>query len=260
MSDVDWYLTPLLVLLAVPYVGGPVAILCMFRLQVPARILFFDPETIELPQEVTGFVDSARGELTAMGFEPAAYFCLPDLVTNAKSINVLLVNARTREGAMINCIYAGAQGSPTQLKHTFTEFVTRFRDGGCVQTNNSRVLSAFRQPANDHTIQFWNEKDLGTLYAMHQRISERLSTAPPILTLTERFGDDVEQYIQTAVLQEPCDYQVEVGLLRRVEGGYRLTFKGAVVFVWQELWPWKWVRRHRLRHAARQWQQEIGMG
>src|SRR4029079_16580680 len=124
------------------YVGSPLAIYFKFRYRCPARILFFDPDKLELPGAVGAYFDPACKQLATLGFEPAAHFCLPDLVNNAKSISALFSNSRAQEGAIVNCIYAEAlREQALEAKHV--EFVPRFRDGVCVQTSNCRQVGAF---------------------------------------------------------------------------------------------------------------------
>ena len=258
MQYFHWFYLVILVLILLPYIGGPLLILSTFKFRFPTRIVFFDPDTIALPRDVAEFVEPAREKLIALGFRPEAYFCLPDVIANVKSISVLLVNTGTNEGAMVSCIYAETVGISTLIKTKYVEFITRFRDGVCVQTSNSPELGAFRHEPNDHTIQFWDLHDVAELYRRHQRISERLSAAPRKLRIVDEFRNDVEQYLQTAVLQEPLEYQVQVGLFRQVPDGYRPTLKGALVLTWQELWPWKYIRKQARLREARRWLEEIG--
>ena len=239
-----------------PFIGGPLLILATFKLKSPTRIVYFQPGTMALPLDVKQFVVPACRQLVRLGFRPVAYFKLPNLVSNAESINVLLINEATSEGAMVNCLYADALIGTIKTK--YVEFYTRFRDGVTVQTNNSKQLSAFTNAPDEHTIQFWDTQDVGELYRRHVAISKALGTGPRRNRLAEEFRDDVGDYLQEAVVREPADYQVELGLLQRVKGGYTTTLKGAVLFTWKEMWPWKLFRKAARRSEARRWLDEIG--
>lgn len=254
MSYLTWFCVAALVLVAIPYVLGPLLILATIRFRYPAKLLFFDPDDISLPGDVAEFVYPACEALVSLGFEPVAYFCLPD-VASTNSINVLLINSATDEAAMVNCIYAGWPAAP--IKSKFVEFATRFRDGMSVQTSNTRDVDAFRHPPDDHTIHFSEVEDVAALYLRHQLICERLGTTRRELKLIDHTPEEVEQYLQTNVLKEPLDYQVQEGLFRRVDDEYRPTLIGAWLLTWQELWPLKALRRAASRRNAAMWFREI---
>ena len=239
------------------YVGAPFVVLATFRMRVPTNIVFFDEQALTLPQHVRDYFDPAREALEAEGFQPVSYFCLPDLVNNAKSICTLLCNFENSDCAMINCMYSEMFGAHS-LQTAYVEFVTRFRDGVSVQTKNSHQIGAFAEPPDDHTIQFWNEKDVNEVYRRHLRICERLSSDRRRFPFQEDFQGDVEQFLQAEVLQQPLEYQVSQGLFYRVPDGYRPTLKGAFLLTWQELWPWKSIRRQRRKREAARWLAEIG--
>lgn len=257
MTDASTLLIILLLIVAFPYVGGPLLVLLTFKYRIPANIVFFDEAELTLPQHVRNYFDPVRETLESKGFQPVAHFCLPELVNNAKSISVLFSNPEDLEGALVNCIYSETLGQHA-LADAHVEFATRFRDGVSVQTNNSRQLSAFLQPTDEHTIQFSGEQDVAEIHRRHSLICEQLSSAAREFRLAEEFQNDVEQYLQSAVLKEPVEYQVSLGLFRQVSGGYRPTLKGAFRLTWQELWPWKFLRKQRRRHEAQRWLTIIG--
>jgi len=192
-----------------------------------------------------------------LGFEPSGYFTLPGALSNVKTINLLMMNRRTIDSAIVNCIYV-EEGNGYSLRNRHLEFVTRFRDGVCVQTNNSGELGSFASPPGDHTVQYWDVRDAAELYRRHQRIAEHLSTSTRWLRLVDEFGRDVQAYVSRAVLLEPLDYQVKVGRLRRVADGYVATPWGAYLMAWQLQFPWQNIRRQRARRNAQRWLAKIG--
>ena len=256
--DAKWLAVIVVLVVAVPYVLGPLLILSSFKLKSPTRIVLLDPQGLKLPRDVKQYLQPVCAQLGELGFEPVAYFCLPDLVPNAKSISVLLQNDDTADAAMTNCIYSDVVGTRTIMKTKYVEFVSRFRDGVVLQTNNSRELSAFRDEPECHTVKFWAAQDEAELYRRHLEIGKLLSRAPRTLRHVEEFRGDIKEYLQAAVIDEAADYQVEIGLLRRVADGYRPTVKGAFLLTWQELWPWKAIRRTAKRREAQRWLAEIG--
>jgi hypothetical protein len=79
-------------------------------------------------------------------------------------------------------------------------------------------VGSFRRRPNEHYVQFWDVKNIAEL---HQRICESVSSAPRKFRLATEFGDDVERYLQTVLVVEDLDTQVEAGLYRQVIDGYR---------------------------------------
>lgn len=241
---------------ALTYGGLPLLLYFVFRLKSPTTVLLFQPEALQLPKEVLAYVVPAGKQLKGLGFQPIAHFCLPDLVQNAKSISAMWVNAETLEAALVNCIFA--QGGGVEVKNFHVEFVTRFRDGSCVMTNNTAELSAFCSPSNHYTIKFWDIQDVNRLHRLHGLLCHQLGHAPKKLTVAEDYHGDVESYINQEVIRVPAEYQVERGRFRRVPEGYAMTVFGAFLMGWQEVWPFKLLRRQKAWHTSRNWLAKLG--
>src|SRR5262245_32887030 len=175
MADVwrfEWLAVVVAVGAIVVYVLGPLLLLANYRMSFPPEIVYFDAKSPKLPAEIAGFLGPAREEVVELGFRPVTHFCLPNAVTNVQSFSVMLVNDETLDGAMISCIYGrsdSAAGTNLNKVH-YLEFITRFRDGVCLQTTNSPVVGAFRKKPDDHTVHFWDVRHPAELYRLHQQI------------------------------------------------------------------------------------------
>ncbi len=254
---IENYLWVIPLLILPPYLAFPLVILATFRLNYPTTVLPLDLDESDLPSDITDFIIPVSRDLEAMGFEQVGSFGLPDLIPNVVSCSLLLVNRKSNEAVMVSSVCGTATGAG--LKTKYVEFVSRFPDGSCAQTNNSRELGAFREPPNVHTIKFWDVSEVRTLHLLHTQIASSLRMGEPRLTLYEKFDGDLEAYINQSAIGDSCEYQTKIGLMRTVEGGYRATLKGAYIFVWQELFPFKSLRRMAAWRKSRHWLKEMSL-
>lgn len=236
----------LLIFLSAPYVIGPALVYRNQRFRIPAEIVRIEPCEQALPDPIrTQFADSYEC-LTKLGFDLVGVFGLPKLVTNVQSISALYVNRRTCVVAYTSFIV----GTAAVLR--YAEFITRYKDGTVVQTNNSAEIGAFPTPAHVHTLQFWDIQEVATLHDLHRFHEARHQKSPPINRVDDEFGGNLERYIAVAAMDEEFARQLETGYLVRCSGGYRPTLKGAVIMTWQLLWPFKAIRKSRRQRNAQQ--------
>ena len=66
------------------------------------------------------------------------------------------------------------------------------------------------------------------------------------------------QYVDKAVIEETFAAQVPTGYLVPCAGGYRPTIYGACIMTWQELWPFKALRKMSRKTAAERLLRELG--
>jgi hypothetical protein len=139
------------------------------------------------------------------------------------------------------------------------EFVTRYRDGRVVQTNNAQTLSAFPIPPQCTNSYLPSVIDPVQLYAVHQAMCRRVGGGQKVLKLDEQYGGDALKYMADAILEE-LDAATKAGYMRldAGEGVYRPTAGGAIKMTYGELWPFKGVRLHRRRLRERQLLSELG--
>jgi hypothetical protein len=92
------------------------------------------------------------------------------------------------------------------------------------------------------------------LYRLHQALVEReRNSSGKILRVDEEFNGDAAAYLAASVVED-LEGQVGTGYFHRSEHekSYRPTWKGVFIMTWQELWPFKAIRRARRDHKARQ--------
>ena len=128
-----------------------------------------------------------------------------------------------------------------------------------MQTNNSSELGAFKKLPNEHTAKFWEIQDVRRLYQLHRWLLPRYSrNSRPVLLLDRDFGGDAVSYISKIALEDSFTKQIPTGYLRRCPEGFAPTIKGAMLMTWQELWPFKAIRRARCLRAANALLAEVG--
>lgn len=249
----DWllWLAGLVVLvLLVPYVLGPLLIFSTLRFRMPPTIVPIDPREHPLPEDARAYFAEAFNALTADGFELVGTIGLPDLTPNAMTLFALYAHREKLDMAMSALIVAQSNMGPA-LRTSYVEFVRNFDDEIFVQTNNSKELSSFKRLPNEFTTKFWEIRDIHQLYQLHQLLAERFrQRGSPVLRLHTVCGGDPVRYVSEDVLQETFRQQVGTGYLAETSNGFAPTIKGALLMTWQELWPFKAIRRSRERRRA----------
>lgn len=264
MLHLSWILPAiLLAMILLPYILGPLLTYIGQRYTVPTEIVPIDPATHPLPANVRARFAEGFEKLTSAGFELAGIVSLPKLVPNVQALCAMYIDRRTCD--MANTTYIIGQSFPEPLILHYTEFVTRYKDGMVVQTNNSSEIGAFPTPPEVHTLQFWNISDALQLHALHQLHRKQCEAQqhranPPLNRLDEEFGGRLERYFAIAVMEEVFAGQLTTGYLTRTPTGFRPTIKGALIMTWQNLWPFLNIRKHRRAAAAQALLAEIRRG
>lgn len=237
------------------YVVFPILIRCVFHYSVPTDYLVLDSDDLELPDEVERIVSQQTPVLNRLGFRTVATFALPKLVNNAASISMMMVNERAGDSMMISVVWS--QSTDVVIKVKYTEFVRRFANGGCLQTSNAPRIGSFRAPPNDHTLHLWHIQNVAELYRVHVMAAKSLAYGRAHLSVIEDFQGDVEAFVQRKVVAEPAEYQETIGIFRKTQGGYGLTWVGAYLLCWKELFPVKQCIRWQCRRKSLQWLSRI---
>jgi hypothetical protein len=154
--------------------------------------------------------------------------------------------------ALASTLYADKPDGPPR-RVFYVEFVSRFRDGTVVHTNNSPQPGVFG-PRPTHTAgRFPAVKEADRLYRLHQALAERHPSGLKVLRLDEEFAGEARATVAASLVEE-MEAQVKTGYLHLSpqERVYRPTCKGACLMTWKLLWPVKAIRRVlQEREAAR---------
>ncbi|MCZ7648042.1 MAG: hypothetical protein M5U26_22745 [Planctomycetota bacterium] len=242
-----WYLGLPLLLVAAPFVLGPV--LVKFTQRIPAEPEFaeLDPEE-SLPPEVYELFSQSVLGLSADGFEVMGFLSPVNPLPGQTQFLCLLVQRERRDLAMAAAIFQGAVSAQT-LQALFVEFFTPFEGGAqALLTNNTATILPFEPIPGRRVETFVSERDPRRLYRIHRALLE--SYAHPAPKPEPAPGSQAQLVI--ASMQREYEAQVGTGYLRRAEDGsaYLPTWKGACLMTWKLCWPASaWLRRRREARA-----------
>jgi hypothetical protein len=239
-----------LLFLLLTYVGGPLLIHRTMRLPTEPRLIPFALDHPSLPPEDARDFQAVADQLRPAGFEPVAGLAAPEQAPKVRAILLLLANRKARDLAMATTMYADSTAGPPR-RSFYVEFVSRFRDGTVVLTNNTSQAGVFG-PRPTHTAGYFPAvKEADRLYRLHQQLVARHPAGAKVLRLDEEFGGDARAAVAASMVEE-MEAQVKIGYLylSTHEQVYRPTCKGAFLMTWKLLWPLNAIRKARRERAA----------
>jgi hypothetical protein len=211
----------------------------------------FQPGVTPLPADVDQFFHATSWALAQQGFTIVSGLFLPSQVENVVAALIFLVNRQEQDAAACMALHNKAPGMTKTMFHC--EFMTRYKDGRVIQTNNAEPLSAFPDPPQCVNSRFPTVRDAVQLYRLHQALCRRNGSGQKSLKLDEQFGGDGLAYVADALIEE-LDEAVKAGYMRldQAAGVYRPTVMGAIKMTYGELWPYKGVRLYRRARRERE--------
>jgi hypothetical protein len=257
----EWILVAMCILgliLFVPYGLGPVLIYFTHRQAAQPTLVPFKPGITPLPDEVDKFFHSTSWALANEGFEILTGVFLPTQVENVIASLIVLINKQDATSAVAVAMHANAVGMMKSAYHV--EFVTRFKSGLTIQTNNAQPLNAFPTPPDVINSFLPSVYDPVQLYRIHQEMVRRRGTGARAWRLDDEFGGDVLMYMTVAIIEE-LEAACKAGLMRLdiPAAQYRPTVPGAFQMTYGELWPFKWLRMRRRAQQERALLSELQM-
>jgi hypothetical protein len=233
------------------YLGGPLLIFFSHKQAARPNLVPFQPGSTPLPVNVDQYFHATSWALAQQGFEIVTGMFLPSQVENVIVELIFLVNRQEKDGAICVAMHNNAPGMNQTLFHA--EFVTRYRDGRVVQTNNAESLNAFPIPPECTNSYLPSVRDPVQLYRVHQGVCRRQGGGQKILKLDEQYSGDALRYMTDAIIEE-LEAATKAGYMRFVagEGVYRPTVMGAIKMTYGELWPYKGVRLRWRTHRERE--------
>jgi hypothetical protein len=246
---------------AFPYVAGPILIKFTQRMRAYPNLQPFDPDQEPPPGQVATYFAERVAELESVGFRVVNYVLLPDQIPNVTALFVLVENRESSDLGMAALMYGmqeGPGGKAIQMQNQHVEFSTEMIDGTEIDTNNSRIESGFSRVTHKRVFQFDPTLDAARLFYYHQRVVDEFGTAgkrplPPTEELLNVVGQSMHK--------EMAD-QVPLGMLY-LDGAreyFRMTWKGAILMTWKNLWPVTALRRaaraRRARGLIERWTQQ----
>jgi hypothetical protein len=257
------YIGPVIIIVlvlffTVPYWFGPILIRVTMRQAAEPELHTFDPNDPLLPLQVAVHFRRVRAALEPAGFEVVEGMALPDQTPRVKAVLLLLVHRPNKVVAFATAIYGEIRGEST-LQTAYIEFVSCYRDGTVVQTNNTHPLSAFAPRPHITSIRLPMIRKPDRLYKLHQAAAKRHDESlGRVLRLEDEFRGDAVAYLARTMVEE-LEAQIETGYMYLAPGEnvYRPTWKGAFLMTWGLIWPFSAIRRARRDANARQLLKEL---
>jgi len=246
----------LLLLLGLPYVGGPILVRFTQRVAAHPELEPLDPEEEDdIPRAALRYFDEIEDDLAPDGFELKGYFLLQDYVPSVQSILAYFEIKKTGATALAAAVYLERQGVPTALKVTYLDFGTTFQDGVNVTTNNSPHSGVFAKTPGKTVLAFSPNVHPSELFQIHQAMVIQFGSHAPRKT---RGKQRIEEFLAEGLIRE-IERQVAVGYYYPDESAdvYRPTWKGAILMTWKSLWPIKQLRGGLARRRAERFRREV---
>ncbi|WP_027358269.1 hypothetical protein [Desulforegula conservatrix] len=119
----------------------------------------------------------------------------------------------------------------------FLEITQVYSDKSILSVSNSPMISTYPAMKHKKAFRFPDIDDCGRLFELFELVRSRFSSniEPLGFTIGKEFRA-VENY-----LNEELRYLIENGYYSDSpeNGEFKLTIKGAILFTWKNLWPWK---------------------
>ncbi len=227
INAIEVVLWVVLGVIVVQHVLGPILVWRSER--VPAPYEFPPMEVSTFLHQQTPEVQAALAQLEALGFVPAAASALEK--SNVKAGFLLLQHGTELASAML-VIASHAKGSIH-----YAEFTQIFTDGTMLDVFSSPTASIY--PTDTKTLKYrFPGMPISELYGAFTKINARLQQhKTPTRTL--EIGGELTD------LARKMDLEL-AGLVKRGyytpsadRSQYQLTLKGACLFTWRLVWPWK---------------------
>ncbi|RYX82815.1 hypothetical protein EON83_17770 [bacterium] len=235
-----------ILLAAIPaaiYLGVPLLIKFGEGMNAEPTLTFIDPA--QWPPNIAQTMSRVEHDLYAVGFSIVARFRLSNAVPNTDTLLTMLVNYKSGDKAMITAIWSNANGVWT-LGTLYTEFSTRFEDGYCFDTMNSKALSSFKRGPMDIKTQVPQLTEAPELWALHRFVIRKHNPSGRKVVYDMK---DAETYMRR-IWRESFREQVQFGRFSDKGSRFQPTWKGAYLMTWGLMWPMKWIRESQMNSRA----------
>ena len=249
---ISWRVGVAVVLLA-PYWLGPIAIRVATRHPAHPSFEPYDPSRHRVPDWALAFAEETSAVLGPAGFTAQARFVEATWARHLTSFVTVLTNSASRDVAMLAALYT-SQGT-TARRVSYTEFIAKFIDGRQLLTNNSDTPSVFPPVPSKALTRLPQVKDPARLHRIHELLAGRMKAAKQPLPTDANFTGRLSE-----TMTRSMEEQIGTGYMYfdTAEGGYRPTWKGAVLMSWKLLPPWRQIRQARMGLEATRLVGELG--
>jgi hypothetical protein len=228
-----------------PYFLVPIDLHRNHRANAKKEFAPVNPAREVIPDEAWLRMREGVARLRPCGFEVVGHFQESGENAGAIGYVTLLKNANLITVARLVTVFGRIiKGRPGQGSLVF---ITELADGMSLVTNNS--TSFVSTPARQDRIRLWlpEIQDAQELYEFHQRLVEKFGRQPKPFDLN---GDFVERLNRDSEDQGARWIKSGYYWLDSPAEVYRLTWKGAALIAWKNLWPIKPLRYAWRKHQT----------
>jgi hypothetical protein len=181
--------------------------------------------------------------LKELNFEAVAHLFAVGQTTSVRSVHTLFVNHSQKDIGLVSHMLSEIP-PVTHLTLNHVEFSTEFEDGSEINTNNSKLPSAFVQVPEKKIFRVPNVTEPQQLYAVHRALLAKSSKTNKRLPPP---GEEVDDLVAT--MRRDLAREASFGRMKLDDSGlwYRLTMKGAILMALKFGWPIGFLRRRLLR-------------
>jgi len=247
----------LLVVVTFYFLGLPLAIKFISAVNVSPSIVAVDPA--QWPLQVAQTMSRVEHDLYALDFSIVARYRMtnatgdtgstrynaPNVMGNTDTLLTMLVNYQSGDKATITAIWCKAIEG-WRLGALYTEFSTRFEDGHCFDTTNSKTLPVFARSPLDVKTKVPQIQEAAELFALHRFVMSQHGMSERKVVYDMK---DAELYYRRT-WRESFEEQSKFGRYARDGERFVPTFKGAYLMTWGLLPPMSWVRRGQMNGRA----------
>lgn len=147
-----------------------------------------------------------------------------------------------------------SEGPKTPLK-TFIEFVSKFRDGTEINTNNCELVGAPIEPQKKITRTFQFVQAPQTLLHLHQYFLNKKTQSK--VAIFPAKGEEFSSFEQSLRLDLEAQESIGGLSLDKTKTCYRPTWAGAVLMAWYTMWPFSFIRSFFRNRKARKWLRQL---
>ena len=232
-------------LAALVYLMTPIIV--RFDQKYRAKPTLYPVVVAELSHAAAEYLGGCGQALEAESFSTVGYYSLSLNTANVHTYIGLFMNRANDVKAIVAAFYIKTEDGIKITTHT-VEFITHWKDGVEISTNNNGSFGTFKHGLNQKTLRLPKIKSLHDLYVIHcQRLVLRGDS--PIETLPAL---GLEVMTQENHLINAFEEQVSFGrlYLDRSANVYRPTWKGAYLMTWSQLPPMNYIRKLREKRKS----------
>ena len=231
------------------FLATPLIIMASMKIKAAPTIERMDPA--QWPPAVAEEMRRHEHDLYNMGFEISERFSMVGAASNVATLLTMFIDRKSGDKAMLTAMWGQANGV-WKLTTIYLEFSTRFRDGRCFDTMNSKQpTGTFVQGPQEVKTQVPQVKDARELYRVHLYIMRKNGATGGAAEKMTYPPGGAENYLKR-IWRESHDEQVGFGRLNynKTKELYTPTLPGAYLMTWRLLWPMSQIIRAKMNKKA----------